>query len=627
MLAPLPQKYSREDDAFRDSADSDTHAAFFAVAMAASLVLHVALGWAASGARFDVPGGDASAAVRRELERRAELSVRARIVAPDEDPAAKFNAPRPEAQTRRDETPPPFEPGSDVPGAALLPPPVAPDADPAYGAGLPVPDALSSPEDSAPEPWAPRAELLEIASRFANDDLAALPRLELPDVVRVPDAPDFSAVGTIPPLSSGPGAADAFAGVFADAAAFRPAPLPSVIPDLSEPEEDDAPAGDAAPVALPSPPGAAEDATPEAPAAFLPELPEEVAPAKPLDDVLAATVATFRPVPDDGHLYFRIDVRRKGPDVLPPIPRDILFAVDTSRSIAPDRLKRSVSAFRDIAARQLRPGDRFEALAFNATNRYAFGGAWRSPTPAALGDADTFYDSLRPDGNTDLYGALLSAFSLPAESGRARFVVLASDGVPTTGEVRRDSEIIGRLSAANAGETSVYGAGIARKTDEFLLSMLSLCNRGGRAVVSRDRYEVDKSVRDAFDEIGTPVLCGIRFVFDSASGAVVAPSAPGNLRLEQPLSLWGRVPLDSPRQVLFEARGENGGRTYDMVFDLPLGNPAPGSGDKSIASEWARARLYDLVAEHVRRPSAALRAEMAAIGAAYRLPVPFADRL
>lgn len=608
---------------------NDSHVAFFAAAVALSLVLHVAFGWVARGTRLDVPGAGDAATIRRKLELKAESAVRARIISPEEDPIAKFEQTRPEAETPRDETPPAFEPESDVPGAALLPPPVAPETDPAAGAGLPMPESEIRFDESAPEPWTPRAELLEIASRFANDDMAALPRLELPDVARVPDAPDFSAVEVAPPPSSAIASAEDFSSAFADFAVFRPTALPAAISAAAE--DSLAAGGDAveesAPVALPPPAGAAEDATPETPAAFLPDLPEEAAPAKPLDDVLAASISTFRPAVDDGFIYFRIDVRRKGPDVLPPIPRDILLAVDVSRSIAPDRIRRCADAFRDIADNELRPDDRFEILAFNSTNRYAFGGTWRSPSPTAIADAGRFCSSLRPDGNTDLYGALTSAFALPGDGGRARFVVLASDGVPTTGEVRRDSELIGRLSAANAGRTSVFGAGIARKTDEFLLSMLSLCNRGARASLARDRFDVDKTVLGVFGEIGTPVLTGIRFVFDSGSDSVVAPSAPGNLRLERPLSLWGRMPSGVAKSVLFEARGENAGRAYDMVFDLDIGDPVPGAGDPSIMSEWARARLYDLVAAYVRSPRQSIRSEMAAIGAAYGLPVPFAERL
>ena len=630
-MSPFPETSSPFARPRSHTTGQNSNGVLFLALLCLSVSLHIALGWAARGAKLEPAGISSGLTPAQRLALRTESAVRARLVPPETPPDPETLAiERERAASMADAAPSPIRPLSDVPGSALLPPPASTPPELASAAGAPSFSPDASPPDApadAPEPWTPRAELLEIASRFANDDVAAIPRLTLPDALRSPFAPDEAPPSPVlPPPGFSETAAEAS---LQPPPAFVPPSLEAAAASaaFSRSSSTGASMDEIAPAPLPPVPGAPEDASPEMPSAFLPELPEEAAPARPLDDVLDASVSVFRPARPDGYAYFRVDVSRKGNDTLPPIPRDVLFAVDVSRSIAPDRIQRCGEAFLDLATRRLRPGDRFEILAFNATNRYAFGGAWRSPDPDALREAAAFVSSLKPGGNTDLHGAMQSAFALPDAPGRARAILLASDGVPTTGDVQIDSELIGRLSAANGGRTSIFGVGIARKTDEFLLSMLSLCNRGEPASMSRDRYDVGRAVSEEFARVGTPVLLNLRFVFDAESGAQTAPTAPANLSLERPLSIWGRVPDGGPREILFEARGENGGRTYDMVFALPLGDCSPGEGDPAVAAQWARARLYDLVATYVRSPSPALLAEMSAVGRGFGLPIPFKDRL
>ena len=63
-----------------------------------------------------------------------------------------------------------------------------------------------------------------------------------------------------------------------------------------------------------------------------------------------------------------------------------------------------------------------------------------------------------------------------------------------------------------------------------------------------------------------------------------------------------------------------------MVYELPLGDPEPGAGDRELARTWARTRIYDLVAAYVREPSPALLAEMSALGRAHDVKIPFDGR-
>ena len=598
---------------FADRRDSDSDGApltLFAVAVAVSLALHAGFGWAARDARVSLFGPLPGATAAQRLRLREESALRTRLVPPPQPAPSEADA----APADRASAASPAELLSSMdtsaPAGIFEPPPLPPGADASVG-GLPPPPALAS-ETEPPVPWQPREQILEIAQRFADEDLLAIPRREVADVERTRAAtdvvPEFRPAAAIESASAVPAFAWA-APVPARKDLAVPKALLDVPPEAPPPVEADPAAESGGEVS-----------------AYLAEVPSEVAPAKPIENVLAASLAIYRPRKDDGFVYFRVDVRRKGEDVLPPVPRDILLVQDASRSIAPERLHFCREALRGVLASSLLPTDRFNVLAFNTSNSFAFPEGWRAPTPESVAAATAFLDGIRPEGNTDIYNAVRGVLSLPRDPGRSTLVFLLTDGVATAGDVRRDSRIIGEFSALNAGGVSVFGLGVSKRSDEYLLSMLSFCNRGGPAEIARDRFEIPKTVGRVVEGVGSPVLTDIRFLFDTASGAIVTPRMTENLYLDRPLRLYGRAPAGT-KEVTFQARGRNGGKKYDMVFTLRLGDPAPGSGDASIADAWARTRIYDLIASYAREADPATLSEMARLGATHGLPIPFQDRL
>ena len=598
---------------FADRRDSDSDGAplaLFAVAVAVSLALHAGFGWAARDARVSLFGSLPGATAAQRLRLREESALRTRLVPPPQPAPSEADA----APADRASAASPAELLSSMdtsaPAGIFEPPPLPAGVDASVG-GLPPPPALAS-ETEPPVPWQPREQILEIAQRFADDEIAAIPRREVAAVERDRAAtdvvPEFRPAAAVESASSVPAFAWA-APVPARSDLAAPTALLDVPPEAPPPVEADPAAESGGEVS-----------------AYLAEVPSEVAPAKPIENVLDASLAIHRPRRDDGFVYFRVDVRRKGADVLPPVPRNILFVQDASRSISPERLHQCREAFKGVLASGLLPSDRFNVLSFNTANAYAFPDGWRAPTPENVAAATAFVDGLVPEGNTDIYNAMRGILDLPREPGRSTLVFLLSDGVATAGDVRRDSRIIGEFSALNAGGVSVFGLGVSKRSDEYLLSMLSFCNRGGPALVSRDRFEIPKLVARAVEGVGSPVLTDIRFLFDTASGAVVTPRMTENLYLDRPLRLYGRVPAGT-KDVTFQARGRNGGKKYDMVFTLRLGDPAPGSGDASIAESWARTRIYDLIASYAGEQDPATLAEMTRLGTAHNLPIPFQDRL
>jgi len=101
--------------------------------------------------------------------------------------------------------------------------------------------------------------------------------------------------------------------------------------------------------------------------------------------------------------------------------QDVLFLLDTSGSMAGASIGEARAALR-LCLRQLREGDRFNAIAFN--NRQCKFSAEPVPfTQKTLSNADRWIDSLAATGGTELLPALMLALE-----SRPEVLMLLTDG-------------------------------------------------------------------------------------------------------------------------------------------------------------------------------------------------------
>ena len=581
------------------------HLIAFVVALVVSAVIHAVLVYFAGGRKITF-AGDFLATIEQKLALIAESAIKIDTV---EDPAA------PMPDDERNATDPYDVEIEDiflsVPTAtspAVFEPPPAPGE--LFASEKPELQKPGAASDAAPvAPWQPREELMMVVDKIVYDDVVPFARRDVPDIDRAMFTPDVSLDYKLSEAIEG-------ADTIGTPAYVEPAP----------PKVDDAEIARTlvgGEERMPETVEADSVASGETATEFLREIPAEVAPAKPIENVLKTSLAVYRPRRSDGYVYFRVDVERKGAEVLPPLPRDILLVQDASASLSIERLHFCRQAFVDLVG-SLLPTDRLNVMKFNTQTSTAFGKTWRKADAAAKAEARTFIAGIQPEGNTDIFNAMNAVLDMPRDPNRVMIVILASDGRSTAGDVRRDSEIIGKFSALNKGGVSVFNIGVSKSSNEFLLSMLSFCNRGGAAAIADDRFGIPGAIKNLYAGLSSPVLADISFMFDSASRADVAPAMTTHLYLDRPMQLFGRVP-EGTKQVVFQARGTANGKRYDMVFDLDLGSGQP--ADKDLATAWATARMYDFVSAHARNPDPMLLAEMNDLGRQYDVTIPFRKRL
>jgi hypothetical protein len=448
--------------------------------------------------------------------------------------------------------------------------------------------------------WEPRQEVLALQKKATDRELPERPRRYLPAVERIPDAGDVAApVDRTTLLTEVMAKAPIPDGFQLPSGTWeRPAELPSM-------------GGRKRPEPVP-----AEDVI----AQQREEERRQSSPLKPLEKLLKIEVSGYRSAEDSRHVYVRVQIDRLAPEVLPVLPKDMLFVQDASASMTEQKLHFCREGLLK-ALNHLRPGDRFNVMAYRDRPTLCFPD-WTEAKPEALVQARGFVMAMQSTGETDIYGSIRQVLALPRDPLRPLLVLLVSDGVATMGETD-SARIISGFSAENQGNVSLFGLGTYPGANRYLLDLLGYRNRGDARVVTTGRWDIPAVVEARAQEISRPVLGGLKLRFAGGQSEAY-PEQPTNLYLDRPLVLFARAPADQPRLV-FQVVGQAGDVPCDMVFDVPLGRVP--QGDKEIRTSWAWQKIYALIGEHTRTRDPRLLDELRRVARAYDLEVPYENRL
>lgn len=451
--------------------------------------------------------------------------------------------------------------------------------------------------------WEPRQDILKIQERVVRDEVSALPRRFVDDIPRVQNGMDIVSPAERPDSDVLTGGTNAYY-LTGDPGQFawgKPVTGPGG-------GGGGAPATNV-PVAVPEPP----------PKLFTPE--ERATTLKALEKLLKADVYVYAPARDSNYAYCRIEISRRGPDVLPVLPKDMLFVQDASASITEQKLHFCrLGMARALDA--LGASDRFNVVEFRNEPRFCFK-EWAEVNPDTLQRAYEFIARMKSEGDTDIFGAMREFLKLPRRSGRPLIVMAVSDGVATVGLTDR-SLIIEAFSQANRGAVSVFTVGTYAGANAYLLDLLSYRNRGDTFIVKSGRWDIPNVVEQRSREVRHPVLSDVRFRFGGQTYCEAYPVLTANLFMDRPLVLFGRYPRRAS-QLVFQATGQADDIQCDMVFDIDLSRAK--EGDKEIATNWAWQKVYHLIGEHNRTRSPETLDEIKRIGKTFGIRIPYRREL
>ena len=449
--------------------------------------------------------------------------------------------------------------------------------------------------------WQQRQAILAISGKLLGKDIAKGNRRLIPDIARVAGAPDIVFPVKYDKLKRDP-VSENVGGATPDNSKVD-VPMP-VLPLQTGSNRVDMPVDDLKDATGVIDGGEKSDRKVEA-----------------LDDVLEARLTVYSPFLDSKNNYFKLEIKRISDEVLPELPKDIVFIQDSSASMAEQRLhfcREGLTA----ALGMLNKNDRFNVVSFTDAPVTCFDD-WVAPGRSSMEKGTRFIANMRSAGSTDILASLGALKDLKVEKGRPCIAFVITDGLATTGVVE-SAGIIREFTKSNSEGVSVFTMGTMSDANMYLLDMLSYCNGGSTHVVKGGRWSIAEDLTNRVHSVSRPVLSSLQLAF-AGRDVEVFPGKVRHLYMDDPLVLYGKSPRNM-RRVTFQAIGNAAGKRCDMIFDLDLDKDAD-KGSKAIKHDWALQKAYHLMGKMAREGKDEHGDNLRKLAKDYDLKLPYADQL
>jgi Ca-activated chloride channel family protein len=304
------------------------------------------------------------------------------------------------------------------------------------------------------------------------------------------------------------------------------------------------------------------------------------------------------------------------------VPRDIVFVIDTSGSMAGEKMNQAKSALKHAVAR-LAQGDRFGLVRFATTAE-----PWERNLIVATEDkkklASDWIDKLEATGGTAITAALELANLFRATDGRPLTIAFLTDGQPTVG-VTDPKAILAAVLPKEDNQTRLFAFGIGDDVNAPLLDQLSEATRGSTTYV-RPSENIEIKVSSYFDKISHPVLANLKLSLannDIVLKETFPPKLPDLFHGNQ-LVVLARYAGSGATSVRLEGTIGNEQKSMEQEIHL-LADPG---GPDFVASLWAQRKVgYLLDQIRLHGENKELVDEVIAIAKKFGIVTPYTSYL
>jgi Ca-activated chloride channel family protein len=262
----------------------------------------------------------------------------------------------------------------------------------------------------------------------------------------------------------------------------------------------------------------------------------------------------------------------------PRVPRETIFVVDTSGSMAGASIEQAKAAL-DLALARLTPADTFNVIQFNSFTSSVFP-ATQPATPANLTLARQYVAALRAQGGTEMHGALVRALDGVEHPGRLRQVIFLTDGAVG------NEKALFRTIQDRLGDSRLFTVGIGSAPNSHFMHQAANHGRGTFTYIG-SATEVRERMDALFRKIEAPVLTDVRLELDTTTVVDVLPERIPDLYLGEPVVVTLRSDAMPVRAVL---RGRIG--TSEWTQELALHRTTGAAG---LSVQWARDKIAGLL--------------------------------
>lgn len=320
--------------------------------------------------------------------------------------------------------------------------------------------------------------------------------------------------------------------------------------------------------------------------------------------------------PATGEKFFKLTIGVKEDVRLKVLPKEILFLIDSSKSITPKKLYHLKQGLVS-AMKELNKGDRFNLIAFRG-DLLKFRPGSVLYTDRTEQEGIEFINDLEAVGQTDVSGALYDMVLEPIALYPS-YIILVSDGRPTTGMV--DSRrIIQRITKENNRKRPVFAFAGGSRINRYLLEFVAYQNRGW-SVFAPSTFDIEEYFIDFHRQINEPVLVNVRYLMLGVDIKQIYPRYLPDFFHQRSLEIFGKYGAE--KEFSMQLLGEAEGSTKELVFRKSFDEAVEGS--RSIARKWAFRKIYYLISRNTMGVGdpARMRKEIEELSRRFSIKTPY----
>ncbi len=334
---------------------------------------------------------------------------------------------------------------------------------------------------------------------------------------------------------------------------------------------------------------------------------------------IGASVLAHRPYTDKSGYFMLLISPQVNPDATQVQGRDLVFVLDTSGSMAGEKMQQAKAALR-YCLQRLGNRDRFGLVTFSSETR-----KFREALATIEIREEALYhvDRLEATGGTNINEALLAATALLRNSERGNsMIIFLTDGLPSTG-IQDEGAIRRNIKDANRSNICVFPFGVGFDVNTRLLDGLAKESNAFSDYIS-PQENIEEKVSTFYEKVRYPVMSDIEYSFRGVETHALSPQRLPDLFKGGQIILAGRY-REGGRATLV-LRGQVGNERQELQYDFTF--PRQERERDFVARLWATRRAGDLLDDiRLRGENSELKNEVIALAKEFGLVTPYTSYL
>ncbi|MBR9824862.1 MAG: marine proteobacterial sortase target protein [Alphaproteobacteria bacterium] len=297
---------------------------------------------------------------------------------------------------------------------------------------------------------------------------------------------------------------------------------------------------------------------------------------RPADETIPSAAIFTEEVDGQTYLLAQILPPAQLSDDVPRRPRETVFVIDNSGSMAGQSMQQARQAL-IFALERLEPTDRFNVIRFDNTMETVF------PAPVDASEANiatalAFARGLDAEGGTEMLPALVEALRdlTPNDQSRVRQVVFLTDGA-----IGNEAQLFEAIDLG-LGRSRLFPVGIGSAPNTYFMSRAARLGRGTFTHIGQVS-EVAEEMEALFTALERPVMTNLDALFPADALSEIWPAPLPDLYYGEPVVMTARLNRPGGEMIL---EGETAGRTWRETLSLDNVDSASG-----IATLFGRNRI------------------------------------